>query len=46
MDAFDLFIVADKLKTSNKFDFLAILKVFEIYIGITGFLRNYIFYYV
>ena len=46
MDAFDLFIITDKLKTINKLDFPATLKIFEIYIDITGFLRNYIFYYV
>ena len=46
MDAFDFFITADKLKAINKFDFLVILKTLEIYIGITGFFRNYISYYV
>ena len=46
MDAFDLFIIINKLKAINKLDFLVILKVFEIYIGITGFFRNYISYYV
>ena len=46
MDAFGFFIIADKLKVISKFDFLVILKVFETYIGITGFLRNYILYYV
>ena len=46
MDAFDLSIIINKLKIINEFDFLVTLKALETYIDITGFFRNYIFYYV
>ena len=46
MDAFDFFIITNKLKIISKLDFLITLKALEIYIDITGFFRNYIFYYV
>ena len=45
IDAFDLFIIIDKLKVISKLDFPTTLKIFEIYIDITGFFRNYILYY-
>jgi len=45
MDSLGLFIVKNKLRAIANLEFPRNLKKLEIYIGITGFLRNYVPFY-